>query len=97
MREIARRSDETVSHSSISEVLQGKTPPSEKFCVGVAKGLGLPPEFVLRKAGHLPPAPGDTNSLTLREIWLALQQMSEEQLREVRRYARYVRETTDGG
>ena len=90
MREVDRRSGHAVAHSTISQVLSGDLDPTEKFCIGVAKGLGLPAEYVLRKAGHLPPAPGDSERLTLRELWGILSQMNDQELAEVRRYARFV-------
>jgi len=31
--------------------------PGERFCIGIARGLGLPPAVVLEKAGILPPQP----------------------------------------
>jgi len=95
MRELARRSGGAVSHSTISLVLSGKLEPSADFCVGVARGLGLPADVVLRKAGHVGPREGDTEHLTLREVWQILLGLDERQLKEVRRYARYVRDTED--
>ena len=91
MREVARRSKGAISHSAISLLLSGKQPASAEFCVGVAKGLGLPPTEVLRRAGQIGAAPGDTESLTLRELWEILRGLDDTELAEIRRYARYLR------
>jgi len=52
--EIARRGG--ISHARISQVLAGQNPGAD-FCIGIARGLGLIPEDVLRRAGILPPLP----------------------------------------
>lgn len=53
--ELARRAD--ISQSSVSNVLTGKQIPGLEFCKGVAKALGVRPEELLQRAGHLPPMP----------------------------------------
>jgi len=52
--EIGRRGH--ISHARISQVISGESPGAD-FCIGVAKGLGLSPEDVLRRAGILPSLP----------------------------------------
>lgn len=64
MREFARRGE--ISHTSVSNVLAGKTDPTADFCLGVARALKLKPDYVLRKSGHLPPAP-DTDDPKVSE------------------------------
>lgn len=53
--EIARRGN--ITHGRISQVMAGDQPGSA-FCVGIARGLDLPPALVLEKAGIIPPEPG---------------------------------------
>lgn len=55
MRELARRAG--VSHTPITKTISGETKPSPDVCRGIARALGEPPEDILRRAGHLPPAP----------------------------------------
>ena len=44
--------------------------PGWDACVGIAKALGLPAEFVFRQAGHLPPLPGlDTVKVEMDQLW----------------------------
>ena len=52
--EIARRGG--ISHVRISQVMNGE-PPGANFCLGIARGLNLPPEEVMRRAGILPSLP----------------------------------------
>lgn len=52
--EIGRRGG--ISHARISQVLAGEAPGVD-FCKAIARGLQLPPEEVLRMAGHLPAVP----------------------------------------
>lgn len=52
--EIARRGG--ISHARISQVISGESPGWE-FCLGIARGLKLPPETILRRAGILPSKP----------------------------------------
>jgi len=54
--EIARRGG--TSHARISQVLAGDAPGVD-FCNAIARGLQVPPEEVLRKAGHLPAVPAE--------------------------------------
>ncbi len=50
-REIARRAG--VSHTWVTNVLNGKSEPTANFCVAIAKGIALPAEYVMRQAGIL--------------------------------------------
>jgi len=93
VNELARRAD--LSNSYVSNVLNELQGPGPKFYAGMARAFGMPEVELLRMGGELPPAPGDTERLTLREIWQILQGLDEDQLKEVRRFARFVRETPD--
>lgn len=64
-----------MSRTVISNVIAEKVFPGFEFCIGVAKALDLPPEFVMRKAGLLPPAPTQ-NEKTERLLYL-FDQLSE--------------------
>ena len=90
-RELARRSG--ISHTWVNTILDGKHPDAD-FCIAIAESLEIDPIFLQRKAGLLSPEPGNTERLTLRELWQILNQMPDDQLSEVRRYARFV--ATDG-
>ena len=52
--EIARRGG--ITHGRISQVMSGEL-PGANFCLGIARGLNLPPEEVMRRAGILPSLP----------------------------------------
>jgi len=49
--EIARRGG--ITHGRISQVIGGEN-PGMAFCAGIARGLNLPPDLVLEKAGIIP-------------------------------------------
>jgi transcriptional regulator with XRE-family HTH domain len=61
MRELARKSG--ISHSTISQVINGAQPPTYEFCIAIAKGLGLAQDEVLTLAGKLPKPPEWTPDL----------------------------------
>jgi len=82
-REAARHAG--ISHTSVADVLGGRTRPTANFCMAMAGALGVPREDVLRRAGLLPP-PGE-DSLSLRELWSLLLGMTPSQLREIRHFA----------
>ena len=83
-----------LSHTMVSDVLSEKITVTPNFCLAIAKVLNLPGERVLRRAGLLPPAPGDTNGdMTLKELWSILQTMDHAQLKEARRYLLYLART----
>jgi len=56
--ELARRAN--VTPTAISDVLNGRRSPGPELCNAIASGLKLPPEFVFRRAGLLPPAKEET-------------------------------------
>lgn len=93
MRALGRKSPD-VSFAWISNVLSGKSSPNPNFCVGVARGLNLPAELVLQKAGFMRAQPEDESNMTLKEVWEILKQLDRHQLREVRRFALFL-STTD--
>jgi len=53
-RELARRSG--LSATTVSQILTGQRDISPDVCLDFARALRLPPEDMLRRAGHLPPA-----------------------------------------
>jgi transcriptional regulator with XRE-family HTH domain len=53
--ELGRRAG--LSSGGISVVMTGRQNPGFDFCIKVARALGLPPEFVLRRASLLPALP----------------------------------------
>jgi transcriptional regulator with XRE-family HTH domain len=77
----------TFTRSSVSMVLSGKQNPGLEFCKGVARALHMRPETVLRKAGLLPPVPGDTDDPSLNAWWEFGKQLSEAERAEAIRYA----------
>lgn len=56
-RELGRRIG--VSHGHANNIVNGTTIPSAQVCNDIARVLAVPPETVLRMAGHLPPLPED--------------------------------------
>ena len=64
--QLARRAG--LSHSVISRARSGAAPKWEA-CDALAKALDLPPEIVFRKAGLLPPLPGEPEDI---EEWRCL-------------------------
>lgn len=54
-RQLAKRA--SMSATSVSQVITEQRDPSPDFCIAIAHALRLPPEDVLRRAGHLPPKP----------------------------------------
>lgn len=67
MREVARRGG--ITHASISNIVSGNRKPGIDFYVGIAKGLNMPLEIVLRNAGVLPQKPEDEKTLELVHLF----------------------------
>lgn len=63
-----------ITHPTLSRVLAGEEPTLD-FCLKAAKYLKQPPEVVLKMAGHLPPAPAQTEQ-TERLLYI-FDQLSE--------------------
>ncbi len=83
--EVARRGG--ISQAAISRARHGRL-PGWTVCVGLAKGLGLPAEIVLRAAGHLPPDPNlDSDWVEFNSLWA---RATEAQKEEVLRFIRYI-------
>jgi transcriptional regulator with XRE-family HTH domain len=57
------------SRSGVSLVMTQRQGPGLDFCKGVARAFHLPPEYVLRKAGLLPPSTEDMADPSLGE-WI---------------------------
>jgi transcriptional regulator with XRE-family HTH domain len=75
--ELARKGE--ISHARISQVISGDAPGAD-FCNALARALDLPPEFVFRKAGLLPPEPA-TEKPSLREALHLFDQLDPEERR----------------
>ncbi len=56
--EVARRGE--ISHARISQVVSAGAKPGADLCLGIARGLKIPPETVLCRAGILPSKPERT-------------------------------------
>ena len=83
-RELSRLSG--VAQGLISEVINQKREPSQKFVTAVAAALGEPPEKLLRIADILPPADEDD---TLQELIELARNMSPEDRKAVLEFARF--------
>lgn len=88
MRKLARRAG--ISHTWVNRIVNEEATPSADFCVAISKPLHMDPAELMRMAGILGAKPGDSNNLTLREIWDILQDMDHAQLKEARRYLLYL-------
>lgn len=83
--ELARRGG--ISHAAISRARHGQLPGWEA-CKGIARGLNLPPEIVLRAAGHLPAFP--EMDPVKAEMIMILDMADENQKKEILHYARFI-------
>jgi len=54
-RELARRAG--ISAAAVNQILTEQRQPTAEFSIAIARALRVPPEAVLRRAGHLPPVP----------------------------------------
>lgn len=63
-RELARRAG--ISAASVNQILGEQREPSPDFCISLASAFRLPAEFILRKAGHLPPGPKEETDPRIR-------------------------------
>ena len=79
-----------ISQSYLSDVINGKKPPSVEFCHKLADALGETPEHVLRLAGVLPPLP-DSDDPILTEAVELLRQLSPHKRLDGLKYLRYLR------
>lgn len=66
-----------ISRSLISHVRHGRRAPSADFCIAIAKPLQADPVAVLRLAGVLPKAQGDTDDPAVAEMWSLCQRIPE--------------------
>lgn len=82
--EIARRGG--TSHARISQVLAGEK-PGASFCLAIARAFHLPPEYVLEKAGIVPPIPSTNDDTTLSELIEVARKLSPEKRQEVLKFA----------
>ena len=72
--ELARRVG--VSRSTISDIVNNRRLPGTDVCVRIAGALHIPPQDVLRLAGHLPPDAA-VEDLSLRQLVEVARQLSD--------------------
>lgn len=84
-RELARRAK--VSQTSVSQAVSGERNVGWDFCAAIARPLGKTPEEVFYLAGLLP-TPSDKSEV-LKELTEVVNQLPENEQREVLKYARY--------
>jgi len=73
--ELARRAG--LRPSTLSMLISGRNQPGRKLCIGVAHALGIPEEFVFRKAGFLTPLPEEVDEE--REALVLFRRLAPEQ------------------
>jgi transcriptional regulator with XRE-family HTH domain len=75
-KELSRR----IGYSSalVYQIAMGDRTPNAEFMIACATALHADPVSVLRLAGILPPAPGDTDDAWLSEAWALIQQTPAE-------------------
>lgn len=66
------------STTLVYQIAMGDRKPSAEFMIACAKALNADPVAVLRLAGILPPAPGDTADEWEQAAWTAVQQVAPE-------------------
>lgn len=76
-----------VTRTTISDVISGKANAGFDACVGIAKALKLPPEYVLRVAGLLPKVP--EKGLEEEQLLFMFRQMGDDQKKRVLDYAKF--------
>lgn len=78
-----------ITRSAINKLLsRQQREPGTEMLKAIAKGLSVPPEIVLRAAGLLPPE--RTPEEKYEELLSILDTFTEEQRKDVLRYARFV-------
>ena len=77
------------SPSTVARILNGTRKPGAHVCRAIAKALGIPEEFVFRRAGLLSPLPATEDS-KIREVWDVMKNMSPEKREEAINYIRYL-------
>jgi transcriptional regulator with XRE-family HTH domain len=82
--ELARRAG--VTSSAMSLLLNKKNNPGLETCVGIAEALGYPPEYVLRKAGLIPPLPASPDDERIKEVREIMRNLPEDDQEEIRQY-----------
>jgi len=85
--------------SAVSQVISGDRSPGYKFCIKVARPLGLPPETVLRKAGLLPrlPTPREVSNSTIQDLVDIIRDLPEDSQRDLLEIALALYRRQDSG
>ena len=82
--ELARRA--SVTSSAMSKLLNQQNNPGLEICIGIADALGYPPEYVLRKAGLIPPLPATPDDERIKEVREIMRNLPEDDQEEIRQY-----------
>lgn len=82
--ELIRRSG--LSRGGLANILAGNRNPSPDTCIQISKALSLPPETVLRVAGHIPNE-GDPVGNEVRQLLDLMHSLTVEERRELLKYA----------
>ena len=76
-----------VTRGAIGNVLRGERSPGSDLCTAIARAFKLPPEVVFRKAGILPPIPGE--KIKVEELKEIARHLKETELDDLLGYARF--------
>jgi gp16 family phage-associated protein len=85
IRQLAREAG--LSHTTVYDVLAGRTKPGLRFYQRVATALGVSVDYLLDLAGETPAGAREDDSLM--EIMAIARHLSPEQVRALRDYARW--------
>lgn len=81
-----------MSQSYVSDVINGKKPPSVEFCLKLAETFEETPEYVLRLADILPDSSGpDGDDPTLTRLLDLAGQLTPERRKQLLDFARFLR------
>jgi transcriptional regulator with XRE-family HTH domain len=75
-----------IDTGTLSNVLNGRRRAGRKVCLALAKALEVPPEWVLRRAGLLPPLPGNEEDATLGELVDIAKRLDKQERQEALEY-----------
>ena len=76
-----------ISDAQISRVVSGTRGAGPDFCVAIARGLGIDPVTVFRRAGLLPSADGANEEPSFADLTSVMQQLTPENREDVIAYA----------
>jgi len=76
-----------VAQATISNILNSNREVGYKTALAIARALNVPPDYVFREAGILPPSPGTERDPTFQEIVDIMRNLPPEERQEVLEYA----------